>query len=188
MNLVQEQVFISSYLQGHITREEFLRQYKRLIYFYICKKKVQPDNIEDCFQDCVIEMYRSVPLYDFNKKVKFTTFLLSQLKGVITRYKRDYFYWHKFHPSLDELQEETGFEPEAVIEEVHEFAGKLKEAIDCLDEREKKIIIMHYFSDLEFKEIAHLLHIPKGSMTHIHNRALLKMKNVLLYSDELERI
>lgn len=187
MNLTQEHVFVSSFVQGHVTREEFLRQYKKLIYFFICKKKVQPDDIDDCFQDCVIEMYKCAQTFDY-RPVKFSTYLLSQLKGVITKYKRDYYYWHKFHASLEEMHDATGFEPEAVIEEVHEFADKLKVAIASLTEQEKQVIIHIYFYELDFTTIAKKTHIPRGSLTSIHNRALTKMKDILVNWNELQSI
>ena len=79
--------------------------------------------------------------------------------------------------SLDELHETQGFDPpdsslcDGEDEEKEHFYSKLHVAIDTLSERQKQIIIMHYFQDESQVEIAKELHIDKSTVSITLERA-----------------
>ena len=62
----------------------------------------------------------------------------------------------------------------------------LLDAIYRLDEKYKTIIILRYYEDLTFQQIAELLNEPLGTVKSKGKRALLKIKHLLkgVYLDE----
>lgn len=80
--------------------------------------------------------------------------------------------------SLDELYETQGFEPadssppdDEDEEEQERFHVKLHAAINTLSERQKQIIVMHYFQDKSQVEIAKELHITESTVSITLERA-----------------
>ncbi|MDL2217224.1 FliA/WhiG family RNA polymerase sigma factor [Christensenellaceae bacterium OttesenSCG-928-M15] len=57
-----------------------------------------------------------------------------------------------------------------------EFANILKEAIDRLSDKERKIITLYYFEELMLKDIADILGVTPARVSQIHSRALLKIR------------
>lgn len=70
----------------------------------------------------------------------------------------------------------VGFEgPEERIER-EELSKVLKEALELLTEKEKKVITLYYYEDLTLKEISSILEVSESRVSQLHTRALQKMK------------
>ncbi len=70
----------------------------------------------------------------------------------------------------------AGFEgPEERIER-EELSKVLKEALELLTEKEKKVITLYYYEDLTLKEISSILEVSESRVSQLHTRALQKMK------------
>ncbi len=61
----------------------------------------------------------------------------------------------------------------------NELRGKLGEAIDQLNERERQVISLYYYESLKLKEIATILSISESRVSQIHSAAIVKMKHRL---------
>ncbi len=61
----------------------------------------------------------------------------------------------------DQLAAEQDIEQEV---ENHDMARIIKEHIDCLQEKQRMVIILRYYEDLSYEEIAELLHMPLGTV------------------------
>ncbi|MBP5265533.1 MAG: FliA/WhiG family RNA polymerase sigma factor [Lachnospiraceae bacterium] len=78
-------------------------------------------------------------------------------------------------PAMD-AHRNTHFEqPEDVIsrEELKEVLG---EALETLTEKEKKVILLYYYEDLNLKEISRVLEVSESRVSQLHTKALVKMK------------
>lgn len=60
-----------------------------------------------------------------------------------------------------------------------ELKGKLIEAIDMLNEKERQVVSLYYYESLKLKEIAEVLGITESRVSQIHSAAIIKMKNKL---------
>lgn len=60
-----------------------------------------------------------------------------------------------------------------------ELKGKLMEAIDHLNEKERLVVSLYYYENLKLKEIAEVLSITESRVSQIHSAAIIKMKNKL---------
>ena len=60
-----------------------------------------------------------------------------------------------------------------------ELKGKLAEAIDHLNEKERLVVSLYYYENLKLKEIGEILGITESRVSQIHSAAIIKMKNKL---------
>lgn len=89
--------------------------------------------------------------------------------------------------SLDEFLEqgsETSFDskeksmfelPEKKVEN-DEIKQMLKESLEGLTEKEKKVILLYYYEELTLKEISKVLEVSESRISQLHTKAIQKMK------------
>ncbi|HWQ78028.1 MAG TPA: FliA/WhiG family RNA polymerase sigma factor [Anaerovoracaceae bacterium] len=61
-----------------------------------------------------------------------------------------------------------------------ELKGKLMEAIDHLNEKERLVVSLYYYENLKLREIAEVLSITESRVSQIHSAAIIKMKHKLV--------
>ncbi|MBE5907522.1 MAG: FliA/WhiG family RNA polymerase sigma factor [Lachnospiraceae bacterium] len=78
-------------------------------------------------------------------------------------------------PAMDAHRNAHFEQPEDVIsrEELKEVLG---EALETLTEKEKKVILLYYYEDLNLKEISRVLEVSESRVSQLHTKALVKMK------------
>lgn len=57
-----------------------------------------------------------------------------------------------------------------------ELKEVLKDSLEVLTEKEKKVILMYYYEDLTLKEISKVLEVSESRVSQLHTKALGKMK------------
>lgn len=91
--------------------------------------------------------------------------------------------------SLDECMEQgevrvemglnAGYEgPEKTVER-NELKKLLLEAIGTLTEKEKKVVMLYYYEDLNLKEISRVLEVSESRVSQLHSKAIMKLRNRL---------
>lgn len=65
--------------------------------------------------------------------------------------------------------------PEAELEK-SELKEKLKEALEVLTEKEKKVILLYYYEELTLKEISNVMEVSESRISQLHTKGLQKMK------------
>ncbi len=65
--------------------------------------------------------------------------------------------------------------PEEVIEK-GELKKMLKDSLEILTEKEKKVILLYYYEELTLKEISSILEVSESRISQLHTRALQKMR------------
>ncbi len=68
--------------------------------------------------------------------------------------------------------------PEEVIEK-EELKRKLGEALEKLTEKERLVITLYYYEELNLKEIANVLEVSESRVSQLHTKALAKMKGTM---------
>lgn len=88
--------------------------------------------------------------------------------------------------SLDDLieQKREGFNEECKTEDdpdhimqYAELKKMLIDAINLLSEREKTIIALYYYDELNYKEIGKVLNISESRVSQLHTKAIIRLKN-----------
>lgn len=70
------------------------------------------------------------------------------------------------------------FQPENAMDK-KELIKDLTEAVDTLNEREKKIIQLYYYSELTYKEMSKILDITESRISQLHTEIIAKLKGKL---------
>lgn len=68
--------------------------------------------------------------------------------------------------------------PEEALEQ-SELKQILKDSLEILTEKEKKVILLYYYEELTLKEISNVLEVSESRISQLHTKALQKMKKKL---------
>lgn len=79
-------------------------------------------------------------------------------------------------PALDVTASSQLAQPEEVIAE-SELREVLKQSLEILTEKERRVIELYYYEELTLKEISKILEVSESRISQLHTKALLKMKN-----------
>ena len=66
--------------------------------------------------------------------------------------------------------------PEEVVAEA-ELHEVLRQSLEVLTEKERRVIELYYYEELTLKEISKVLEVSESRISQLHTKALLKMKN-----------
>jgi RNA polymerase sigma factor for flagellar operon FliA len=78
-------------------------------------------------------------------------------------------------PVADTTHQSHFKQPEEVVEE-EELKKVLTEALDVLTERERRVIELYYYEDMNLKEISQILEVSESRVSQLHTKGLIKMR------------
>lgn len=156
--------------------EALFRQYERLVYRTAYLITGNRDAAEDALQEVFVSVWKSRHTYDPGKG-KLTTWLHRITVNQCSRKKG------RKTPAAVSL-EEKGIDlpemkyksqPEDILVNKIEYERLLK-AMDSLDARHRSVLVLRYFNDLSYQEIAEALEIPLGTVKSRLNQSLRYLK------------
>lgn len=188
-------------------KKQIVLNYVNLVHYVIHKTNLIPDNLldrRDYFQFGIEGLSEAIDRFDPDYGTKFETYAIQRIRGKIydelrknseklsvSAYSKNVIYTEAStlsvnHPS----SEEVGLQlyemlpgdseiPDALLEK-NELKQKLIELIKNLKERERTILSLYYYEDLNYKEIAQVLNITVSRVSQIHSRILNLLKQKLL--------
>lgn len=78
-------------------------------------------------------------------------------------------------PMLDTCNQSRFAHPEEVVEEA-ELKDVLKDSLNLLTEKERKVIELYYYEEMSLKEISKILEVSESRVSQLHTKGLLKMR------------
>ena len=78
-------------------------------------------------------------------------------------------------PVMDARGNSHFIQPEEQIQE-DELKKVLKDTLELLTEKERKVIELYYYEELTLKEISKVLEVTESRISQLHTKALLKMR------------
>jgi len=156
--------------------ETLFRQYEKLVFRTAYLITGSKEAAEDALQEVFISVWKSRHTYDPNKG-KLTTWLHRITVNECSRKK-------KSKPSTAVSLDEQGIDlpdmkrqsqPEDVLINKMEYERLLK-AMDALDTKHRSVLVLRYFNDLSYQEIAEALEIPLGTVKSRLNQSLRYLK------------
>jgi RNA polymerase sigma-70 factor, ECF subfamily len=156
-------------------REAFallFEQYKNLVYKTAYLMLGEATEAEDALQEIFVQVYKSLSGFDPGK-AKFTTWLYRVTFNYCLNHRR------KKRPltlPLEDMSPALRSEfpgAELAEEEV------LQQAIGKLTDRQRAVVILRYFWDLPYAEIAQILDVPLGTVKSRIDLALKTLRKVL---------
>ncbi|MEW6549868.1 MAG: sigma-70 family RNA polymerase sigma factor, partial [Spirochaetota bacterium] len=60
--------------------------------------------------------------------------------------------------------------------EKEEVRRVIKQAINELPEKEKKVLVLYYYENLTLREIGHILEVTESRVSQLHTKAIIRLK------------
>lgn len=191
-----------AYLHSHSTSNSFnillqnsFVQHERLIYFIAIKFTQDQFLLHDLVQEGFIGLSKALKRFDPNRGVKFSTFTVPYVKGEMLHFLRDELGFensdltksYNYHSSEDEdnrsfASEPNGFNEEEFFERLNSklLTEQITKTINQLAEKQKLIVVMHFYEDKSVTEIAKELNVSKAFISKTLSRSLEIMKSLLI--------
>ncbi len=149
------------------TREKIYAEYLSKVTSYVASRVDNIHDREDVIHDIFLKIYAKLDSYD-ESRASLSTWIYTITKNTVI----DYFRSKKLLLQM----------PEYAAEQAPELDGDLEaltQALQKLDDRERDLIILHYYSGYALKSIADMMSISYIYAKVIHKNAINKMKNLM---------
>ena len=152
-----------------LKKEQLYREYHDKVLGYIWSKVNNRELAEDLAADVFVKVYEKLDSFD-ESKASLSTWIFTITKNTLT----DHFRTRRVYEEIPEtLTDSASVEDEVCNAQMLET---LATALEALDERERDIIILRYYSGKTLKEIAAQLDISYAYVKILQNNALRKLK------------
>ncbi len=156
--------------------ESLFRQYERLVYRTAYLITGNRDTAEDALQEVFVSVWKSRHTYDPDKG-RLTTWLhritVNQCSGKKARKMPAPVSLEEKGIDLPEIEHQS--QPDDILINKEEYERLLR-AMESLDTRHRSILVLRYFNDLSYQEIAEALGIPLGTVKSRINQSLKYLK------------
>ncbi len=182
-------------------KKKIILQYSNLVHYVIHHSKLNIFNDiideRDYFQFGIEGLSEAIDRFDPEFGTKFETYAIQRIRGKIIDELRKI----KIKSKVNDIQLQTIFLDASInsddnstyhevipseTENPEEIFGHsetkemILEALNKLNERERLVIILYYYEDLNYKEIAKLLKITVSRVSQIHSKVMEELKNNLM--------
>ncbi len=154
--------------------EQIYRTYFSELYSYGKRFSKDENNVEDCIQELFVELWNRREKLSETNAIK--PYLLISLKRKIFHSVK------KIRKSTDTELEESYFEAELSIDQIlinsetdTEQKNKLKHAFSQLSDRQKEILYLKYYSEMDYDEISQIMDLNYQSARNLVSRAITKL-------------
>lgn len=185
---------IKQYLGGNSTSLEILiNRHKSKVFSYIMMVMKKRELAEDIFQDTFIKVIKSLHAGKYSEEGRFVSWVMRIAHNLII----DFYRKNKNLKTIsdDETEvplfnstkfSEKNIEDELVLDQVHK---DLHVVVDQLPKEQRDVVILRYYRDYSFKEIAEQtsvsINTALGRMRYaiINMRKIMETSNVDLFTD-----
>ena len=153
-------------------KEKIYLDYYGKVYGYILSKIQNVQNAEDLTSDVFLKVYEKLDTFD-ESKASVSTWIYTITRNTLT----DYYRTRKVFDEIPE-SEESGFSLEDEVcnaQTLEMLAG----ALETLDERERDIVILRYYSGKTLRDISAQMNISYAYVKVLQNNAFAKLRKFL---------
>ena len=169
--------------------EEIVRLHSRRIYNLCYRFTSSPDDAQDLTQDVFIKIYRTLGTYDVQKGA-FTTWLTTLTRNLLVdhfRRSRQDRLTDSIDAGLREEEDSLSLSdrlPDSSPSPDDRLASKenqkmVQQALVRLSPDLREAVILRDLQDLDYKEIAHILKVPEGTVKSRINRGRMELARLL---------
>ena len=152
-----------------LDKEQIYREYYGKVYGYILSKLNSVQDAEDLSSDVFVKVYSNLDSFD-ESKASLSTWIYTITRNSLT----DYFRTRKVYAELPEtIEDDASVEDEICNAEMLET---LADALETLDERERDIIILRFYSGKTLGEISSQMGISYAYVKILQKKAFKKIK------------
>lgn len=169
-----------SFLDGSRSAfQEIYSKFYQNLYSYGMRKLNHAELVRDCIQDLFITLWTNRNNLSRTTNIKF--YLLASLRNQLIKVAAADGKWQKVEiSSTDDFRIQFNPELEYIRKEnLSQKAKILIEALDKLTARQKEVLYLRYFEELNYEQIADLLNLTVKGVYKLNYRAIDAMKLIL---------
>jgi RNA polymerase sigma factor (sigma-70 family) len=158
-----------------------MRAHYRNLFAYGTKFRNDPEFVKDCLQDLFLELWKNKATLGSTNFVK--SYLFKCVRNKIFRSLQK----NKWHLQTETLDNNYVFDVEFSIEyhlireqTLRDLANRFSKVLNTLPKRQKEIIYLRYYQDLEIAEIVKVMEINAQSVYNLISKALSNLHDPLL--------
>jgi len=153
-------------------KAEIFEKYHAKVQGFIYNKVGDMYLAEDLCSEVFLKVYEKYDTFD-DTKASVSTWIFTIARNRLIDYYRTR---HVFEEVPEDMAQDSDVEEEVLN---GEMLDTLADALEKLDERERDLIILHYYSGLTLKDVAVKLGISYAYVKILHNKALGELKGLL---------
>lgn len=155
-----------------VEQEQIYTQYRDKVLRYLCGKVNDLQLAEELCSDVFLKVYEKLDVFD-PAKASISTWIYTITRNTLT----DYFRTRRIFSEIPEtLDDGTSLEESYCDQELLEH---LADALEKLEERQRDIIILHYYSGYTLKEVGAKMGLSYAYIKALHSKALSAMRKTL---------
>ena len=159
-------------MNSSVNKEEIYKTYYGKVYGYFVSKINNAHNAEDLTSDVFVKIYEKIDSFD-ESKASLSTWIYTVARNTLT----DYYRTRRVHEEIPETMPAGSSVEDDVCN--NEMLEALANALETLDERERDIIVLRYYSGKTLKTIAEQMDISYAYVKILQNKAMEKLKKYL---------
>ena len=153
-------------------KDKIYLEYHGKVYGYICSKINNPQDAEDLAADVFVKVYEKLDTFD-ETKASLSTWIYTITRNTLT----DYFRTRKVFAEIPENETDDSSVEEDICNA--ETLETLADALESLEERERDIIILRFYSGKTLREISSQMGISYAYVKVLQNKAFEHLRKKL---------
>lgn len=157
---------------------ELIQAYYPSIYAFLYRKLQMDDCAKDLTQEVFLRFIRYLPTYHHEGK------LIHYFYVIAGNVCKDHYKKLKYEDDIDELDYQLSDESDLAKDTIQRMQNEeLMLYIGKLKDDQQNVILLKYFHQLTFQEIADMYHKPVSTIKSRHTNALAKLKEFMERGD-----
>jgi len=156
---------------------ELITRYEPKIVGYLNRLMRNQDDARDIGQDVFIKVYKNIQSFDINQRFSPWIYRIAHNEAVNSLKRRIREPLNFFDPELLFPHPVAKENPQDEAERV-ELKRILSTCMDDMDEKYKEVLVLRYFEDMDYKDIADIMKIPVVTVGVRLNRGKDKLKKI----------
>ena len=139
-------------------------RYEQKLSRYGRKFLSSPDNIQDIVQDVFTNAYQNIKSFDTSQK--FNSWIYRIAHNAYVNALRKNSHMPIALPDLDTLLSHAIYEDPSEIErEQKDIKVMIEKCLEKISPKYKEVLLLRYYEDMDYKEIANILKVPIGTVS-----------------------
>ena len=186
---IDDQQLVQSYISGNeASLEELITRHKRKVYSYIMMVVREKQLAEDIFQDTFFKVITTLKKGTYNEEGKFLPWVMRISHNLMI----DYFRRNKRMPMVRGGEDKDGEdydifslignEDQTAEEKLEGWQSRkdVRKLVEQLPEEQRSVLMMRYYYDMSFKEIADTTEVSINTALGRMRYALLNLRRMML--------
>lgn len=183
LKLLADDQLVAAYAKGNNSAfDELLSRHQSRLYSYILHIVKDEDLANDLFQETFVKAIMTIKQNRYNESGKFSAWVSRIAHNLII----DHFRQEKSENTVSTDEEEVNLlnrkdlsedniEDVLVVNQIH---ADVKRLVDALPDSQREVLVMRYYKDMSFKEIAEATNVSINTALGRMRYAILNMRRI----------